>query len=246
MLLRFISAGALALAIAFAQPASAAVHIPVAKWCLCITAAGAWTMKAKNGRPCDRVCNNLAQQKRGELTEVSSARRMHAQPFRRYVVRYAARRHLHRGVVVARAPVETFDRDGRVTIAASAPIPHIPLQGKLNILRDNNAVARVATTLAVDHSRPADCYGIQWCGCWLRHHFGIADRSLNLAINWARMGSPASPDSANVVVWRHHVGKLLAYENGRILVQSGNDGGAVRTRWLSPHILGGVVAWRRV
>jgi hypothetical protein len=99
-----------------------------------------------------------------------------------------------------------------------------------------------AATLA----RPRDCYGIQWCGCWLRHSFGIADRSLNLAINWARVGSSASPESANVVVWRHHVGRLLAHENGRILIQSGNDRGAVRTRWVSPHILGGVVAWRRV
>jgi hypothetical protein len=106
--------------------------------------------------------------------------------------------------------------------------------------------ARFGATLAVEHSRPRDCFGIQWCGCWLRHAFGIGDRSLNLAIAWARVGAPASPDNANVVVWRHHVGKLLAHDNGRILVQSGNDGGAVRTRWLSPRILGGVVAYRKV
>ena len=98
----------------------------------------------------------------------------------------------------------------------------------------------------MEHSRPRECYGIAWCGCWLRLALGISDRSLNLAINWARVGSAASPDSANVVVWRHHVGRLIEHKDGRILVQSGNDRGAVRTRWLSPHVLGGVVAYRKV
>ena len=103
----------------------------------------------------------------------------------------------------------------------------------------------VAISTAAE-SRPRDCYGIAWCGCWLRHVFGIADRSLNLAINWAHKGSPASPDNANVVVWRHHVGKLIAHNGNRILIQSGNDRGAVRTRWVTTNILGGVVAFRRI
>jgi hypothetical protein len=98
-------------------------------------------------------------------------------------------------------------------------------------------------TIAVTRDRPRDCYGIAWCGCWLRHYFGLADRALNLAINWARMGVAATADSANVVVWRHHVGRLLAHRAGMILVQSGNDGHAVRTRWRT---LRGVVALRRV
>jgi hypothetical protein len=103
-----------------------------------------------------------------------------------------------------------------------------------------------AAPVAASGSRPRDCYGIPWCGCWLRTYFGIADRSLNLAINWARRGAAATIETANVVVWRHHVGRLLEHRNGMILVQSGNDGGAVRTRWMSPHKLGGVVAYRRV
>lgn len=106
--------------------------------------------------------------------------------------------------------------------------------------------ARSTVVASGGTDRPRDCYGIQWCGCWLRHQFGLASTSLNLAINWARMGNPASPNEANVVVWRHHVGKLLQFDGSRILVQSGNDGNAVRTRWLSPRVLGGVVAYRRV
>lgn len=94
--------------------------------------------------------------------------------------------------------------------------------------------------------RPADCRGIAWCGCWLRHELGLADRSLNLAIRWASMGSAASPDTANVVVWRHHVAKLIEHRDGLLLIRSGNDRGAVRTRWISPRALGGVVAWRKV
>lgn len=117
--------------------------------------------------------------------------------------------------------------------------------------------ARRARATAVAHSwfertetpsegsaqRPRDCYGIAWCGCWLRHQFGLASTSLNLAINWARMGVSASPGNANVAVWRHHVGKVLAYRDGQILLQSGNDGHAVRTRWRP---IRGVVALRRV
>lgn len=98
----------------------------------------------------------------------------------------------------------------------------------------------------VEAERPADCRGIQWCGCWLRHDFGLADRALNLAMAWARLGAAASPDTANVVVWRHHVARLLEHRDGLILIRSGNDRGGVRTRWISPRALGGVVAWRKV
>jgi len=44
-----------------------------------------------------------------------------------------------------------------------------------------------------------------------------------------------------LVVWRHHVGKIVARENGQWIVQSGNDGHAVRTR---PRSLAGAIAFR--
>lgn len=96
--------------------------------------------------------------------------------------------------------------------------------------------------------RPADCRGIPWCGCWLRHHLGINDRRLDSAIAWASVGERADgPAAGVVVVWRHHVG--LITENlggGMIRLLSGNDNGAVRERPISTRALGGVVAYRKV
>lgn len=93
----------------------------------------------------------------------------------------------------------------------------------------------------VASSRPSDCYGIPWCGCWLRHALGIADRGLNLAANWAHVGQAASADTANVALWPngHHVGKVLRVEGDRVLVVSGNSGHShgghrgVNARWVS-------------
>src|SRR5215831_158166 len=71
-----------------------------------------------------------------------------------------------------------------------------------------------------------------WCGWWLRMQLGIADRNLNRAIMWARWGRPAGgPHVGAIVVWRHHVGRIVGPCNGSLcLIQSGNDGHAVRTR----------------
>jgi hypothetical protein len=44
------------------------------------------------------------------------------------------------------------------------------------------------------------------------------------------------------VVWRHHVGRIVGQENGQWIVQSGNDGHAVRTRARS---IAGAIAFRR-
>lgn len=100
------------------------------------------------------------------------------------------------------------------------------------------------------HERPSDCYGIPWCGCWLKHALSAAlsaaDRALNLnrAIEWARVGRPASPHVGAVVVWRHHVGTITGRDgNGEWVVTSGNDGHRVRTRARS---IAGAVAIRDV
>ncbi|MFN3868834.1 MAG: hypothetical protein ACK4MF_07205 [Hyphomicrobiaceae bacterium] len=70
----------------------------------------------------------------------------------------------------------------------------------------------------------------QWCGWWMRTQRGGGPH-LNVAWNWRNYGSPASPQVGAVVVWRHHVGQIVGRAaDGRWLVQSGNDGGAVRTR----------------
>ena len=82
-----------------------------------------------------------------------------------------------------------------------------------------------------------------WCGWYMRSQVGSdPGPSYNLARSWAHYGSNAGgPTVGAIVVWRHHVGKIVGQENGQWIVQSGNDGHAVRTR---PRSLAGVIAFR--
>jgi hypothetical protein len=73
-------------------------------------------------------------------------------------------------------------------------------------------------------ARPRDCYGIAWCGCWLRHELGVASTSFNLAIHWLTWGHASGPQVGAVAVWRHHVGRIVGVCDGGYLLQSGNDG----------------------
>ena len=81
-----------------------------------------------------------------------------------------------------------------------------------------------------------------WCG-WQMRQLVSSDPgpSYNLARNWAHWGQSGPAGVGAVVVWPHHVGKIVGQENGQWLVQSGNDGHAVRTRARS---LAGVIAIR--
>jgi hypothetical protein len=82
-----------------------------------------------------------------------------------------------------------------------------------------------------------------WCGWYMRGQVGSdPGPSYNLARSWAHYGSDAGgPTVGAIVVWRHHVGKIVGQENGQWIVQSGNDGHAVRTR---PRSLAGAIAFR--
>jgi len=82
-----------------------------------------------------------------------------------------------------------------------------------------------------------------WCGWYMRGQVGSdPGPSYNLARSWAHYGSNAGgPSVGAIVVWRHHVGKIVGQENGQWIVQSGNDGHAVRTR---PRSLAGAIAFR--
>jgi len=90
--------------------------------------------------------------------------------------------------------------------------------------------ARVVHWLGPD-TRPA-----QWCGWFMRQMFHVADREYNRAAKWAEWGhwSPG-PRVGAVVVWRHHVGIIKGGpdDHGQWLVNSGNDGHMVRTRFMS-------------
>ncbi len=75
-----------------------------------------------------------------------------------------------------------------------------------------------------------------WCGWFMRHLKGVADLRFNLAREWAHWGRNAGgPRVGAVVVWTYHVGEIVGAPDarGRWLVHSGNDGNAVRTRYLA-------------
>jgi hypothetical protein len=70
----------------------------------------------------------------------------------------------------------------------------------------------------------------QWCGWWMRTQLG-GGPEYNLAANWRGWGRPSSAQVGAVVVWPHHVGMITGKaSNGKWIVKSGNDGGAVRER----------------
>lgn len=78
----------------------------------------------------------------------------------------------------------------------------------------------------------------------MRHRLGVADRKYNLARAWAGFGVRAGGPAFNViVVWPHHVAIIIggSDSHGRWLMESGNDGHAVRRRYRS---LAGVIALR--
>ncbi len=80
----------------------------------------------------------------------------------------------------------------------------------------------------------ADGFGARpaaWCG-WEMRHLVSSDpgAEYNLARNWAHWGRPGPAGVGAVVVWAHHVGKIVGQENGQWVIESGNDGHALRTR----------------
>jgi hypothetical protein len=88
-----------------------------------------------------------------------------------------------------------------------------------------------------DQARPA-----AWCGWEMRRLVGAdPGPSFNLARNWAHWGRPGPAGIGAVVVWRHHVGKIVGQRNGEWIVESGNDGHALRTR---PRSIAGAIAIR--
>jgi hypothetical protein len=88
-----------------------------------------------------------------------------------------------------------------------------------------------------DQARP-----VAWCGWEMRRLVGIdPGPSFNLARNWARWGRSGPAGIGAVVVWPHHVGKIVGQKNGEWIIESGNDGHALRTR---PRSIAGAIAIR--
>jgi hypothetical protein len=81
-----------------------------------------------------------------------------------------------------------------------------------------------------------------WCGWEMRQLVsGDPGPAFNLARNWAHWGQAGPAGVGAVVVWSHHVGKIVGLEAGEWVIESGNDGNRVRTRPLS---IAGAIAIR--
>ena len=81
-----------------------------------------------------------------------------------------------------------------------------------------------------------------WCGWEMRQLVsGDPGPAFNLARNWAHWGQAGPAGVGAVVVWSHHVGKIVGQEGGAWIIESGNDGNRVRTR---PRSLAGAIAIR--
>jgi hypothetical protein len=81
-----------------------------------------------------------------------------------------------------------------------------------------------------------------WCGWEMRHLVsGDPGPAYNLARNWARWGRAGPAGVGAVVVWSHHVGKIVGQEGGMWVIESGNDGHRLRTR---PRSIAGAIAIR--
>ena len=101
-------------------------------------------------------------------------------------------------------------------------------------------IAIIALTVSPVHA--SDPRPHAWCGWWLRHQLGVADKAYNLARNWAHFGSPSGgPAIGAIVVWGHHVGIITARNGSGWVIKSGNDGHAVRERERSVR---GAIAFR--
>ena len=81
-----------------------------------------------------------------------------------------------------------------------------------------------------------------WCGWEMRQLVGgDPGPEDNLARNWANWGHSGPAGVGAVVVWPHHVGKIVGQQDGEWIIESGNDGHAVRTR---PLPIAGAIAIR--
>lgn len=75
----------------------------------------------------------------------------------------------------------------------------------------------------------------------MRQIMHVADTAYNLAANWAHWGRATEAHVGAVVVWPHHVGRIVGGSPGHWEVNSGNDGHRVRTRVRS---VAGAIAFR--
>lgn len=111
--------------------------------------------------------------------------------------------------------------------------------------RDEGAEGSGEVSHYAEHADSRGGYGprpSEWCGWEMRHLVGSdPGAQYNLARNWAHWGHSGPAGVGAVVVWPHHVGKIVGREDGEWVIQSGNDGHRMRTR---PRSIAGAIAVR--
>lgn len=125
----------------------------------------------------------------------------------------------------------TYDNDGRqfARVAPAQKAGHRKRAGRVYASAGRAVVSRRLPIPVLVHG--ADPRPRAWCGWWMRQQLGMRDRALNLARNWQHVGRAAQPAAGVIVVWRHHVGRIVeVIRPGVAIVESGNDGGIVRRR----------------
>lgn len=88
--------------------------------------------------------------------------------------------------------------------------------------------------------------GLPWCGAEMADEYGFhgaLGRRLWVARAWASVGRATTAHIGAVVVWAHHVGRIVGRINGEWVIHSGNDGHRVRDRARS---ISGAIAIRDV
>lgn len=98
------------------------------------------------------------------------------------------------------------------------------------------------------HSITHDGRPSAWCG-WQMHQWypsagnGHPGINLNMARDWAKVGTGTVPGVGAIVVWPHHVGLITGYDSKAKMwiVKSGNDGHRIRER---PRSVAGAIAFR--
>jgi hypothetical protein len=138
----------------------------------------------------------------------------------------------------ALAAIFVFAQSVQAQLEAHVPLRHVPM------VQDGSAGPAQQYSFSGEPARSGEFGGRPgaWCGWEMRQLVGDdPGPAFNLARNWAQWGRPGPAGIGAVVVWPHHVGKIVGQENGMWLIQSGNDGNAVRTR---PQSLAGVIAIR--
>lgn len=96
----------------------------------------------------------------------------------------------------------------------------------------------IAAFLCVTHT--AEARPRAWCGWYLAGYYnytGKLARELWLGLNWLHKFERAPLAPGMVAIFRRkggtHVGEIRDTRPGKVLLHSGNDGRAVRTRWRS-------------